>query len=100
MSSDSGDMKKIAASYLSLARGKTIPMCLVFLVARTSNYGCWLVYPFLGCLPELAVLVITAVFGSAAAAPGLSSQLCFLGFCLFAVGWNGTIDSCLLFEKT
>lgn len=76
MPSDSGEMKKTAANYSTLAKGKKIPTCSVFLAFCASNHGCWLVCPFLGCLPEWAVL-ITAVFGSAEAAPALS-KVCFV----------------------
>ena len=98
MSSDSGEMKKTAANYPTLARGKKVPMCLVLLVVHASNYGCWLVYPFLGCLPELAVLVINAVFGSAAAAPDLSKvSFVFRGFVyLLVVGMTVLTVVCCL----
>ena len=98
MSSDSGEMKETAANCLSLAREKMIPTCLVFLVVLASNYGYRLVCPFFSCLQELVVFVITALFGSAAAAPGLSKvSFVFRGFIyLLVIGMTVLTVVCFL----
>lgn len=58
----------------------TSPFC-----CRASSYGCQLLCPSFGCLPELAVRGTTALFVSAAAAPSLCKVSFGFGASVYSV---------------
>lgn len=82
--SDCGEMKA-GASCPTLARGRKSLMWPVLFVVRASSYGCQLLCPSFGCLPELAVRGTTALFVSAAAAPSLCKVSFGFGASVYSV---------------